>query len=101
MPAKRLSRSGSGESLANALEESRSVKAKRTAPEQKAESLPAKIVERVLPKLDLDQLADGIAAKLSEEILTSLKIDTIVATLLEKFGGEVEEALTSAIIERM
>ena len=77
------------------------MKAKRTAPEPKAASLPAKIVERVLPKLDLDQLADGIASKLSAEILTSLKIETIAATILEKIGGEVEEALTSAIIERM
>ena len=69
-----------------------------TAP---AESLPAKLVERVLPKLNTDQLADAIAVKLSDQILTSLQVDKIVSSLLERYGSEVEEAITSAVIARM
>ena len=75
--------------------------ARRTVSSTPAESLPAKIVERVLPKLNTDQLADAIAVKLSDQILTSLQVDKIVSSLLERYGSEVEEAITSATIDRM
>ena len=95
MPPKRLAWSDSSESLAAAMGTKRSVKAKPSAP------LPVKIVERVLPKLDTDQLADAIAGKLSERLLTSLQVDSIVSTLLEKYGSELDEAITAAIVEKM
>ena len=63
--------------------------------------LPAKIVAMVLPKLDLEQLSENIAQKLSEHILTHLELDSVVMAIIGKHGGEVEAAITSAIIERM
>ena len=95
MPPKRLERSDSSESLAAAMAPKPKKQAKPSAP------LPVKIVERVLPKLDTDQLADAIAGKLSEQLLTNLKVDTIVSKLLEKYGSELEEGITAAIVEKM
>ena len=73
------------------------MKARPSAPT----TLAAKIVDRVIPHIDTDGLAETIGAKLSEQILSSLKIDSIVSTLMEKYSTEVEEAITSAIIEQM
>ena len=63
--------------------------------------LPAKIVAMVLPKLDLEQLSENIAQKLSEHILTHLELDSVVRAIMDKHGGAVEDALTSALIRRM
>ena len=73
------------------------MKAKPTA----SQPLSARLVEKILVKLDVDQLAEAIGDKLSEQMLGSLHTDAIVARLVEKYGPEVEEALTSAIIERL
>ena len=62
--------------------------------------LPGKIVAMVLPKLDLEPLSEKIAQKLSEHILTHLEVDSVVRALLDKHGCAVEEALTSAIVEK-
>ena len=51
--------------------------------------------------MDLDQLADTIADRLSEHIISSFKVDSIVTVLLEKHGKELEDLMTSAIVERM
>ena len=59
-------------------------------PRPMPESLPSKIVERVLPKLDLDQLADAIAAKLSDHIIGSFKVDSITDTFLLAPGFRAE-----------
>ena len=70
---------------------------KRTATSE--ESFPTKIVQRVMHKLALEELSDTIATKLSEQILSRLQVDTLVATLLEKYGDELENAITTAIME--
>ena len=73
--------------------------AKRTATSE--DSFPTKIVERVMNKLDVEQLSETIAIKLSDEVLARLQVDTLVATLLEKYGSELENAITTAIMERI
>ena len=72
---------------------------KRTATSEA--SFPTKIVERVMNKLDVEQLSETIAIKLSDEVLARLQVDTLVATLLEKYGNELENAITTAIMERI
>ena len=61
----------------------------------------SKVIERVLAKIDTDALADTLADKLAEKLLASINVDSLVDALHAKHTEEFQEAITTAIMERL
>ena len=59
------------------------------------------VIERVLAKNGTDALADDLADKLAEKLLASINVDSLVDALHAKHTAEFQEAITTAIIERL
>ena len=64
-------------------------------------TLTTRIIDKVMAKLDLDQLAAFLADKLSEKLLGTVNIDTLVDALLVKYQAEFQHTLTEAILDKL
>ena len=61
-------------------------------------TLTTRIIDKVMAKLDLDQLAASLADKLGEKLLATVNTDTLADTLLDRYQEEFEHTLTEAIL---
>ena len=61
----------------------------------------SKLIDRVVQKIDLDEILTTIADKLCETIVEHLDVDMIVAALFKIYGVELHELLIQAIVGRL
>ena len=59
-----------------------------------------KLLDRVLDRIDLDELASPLADKLCEQLVGSLNVDRLVTTLFDNHG-ELQQGLMEAIMHRL
>ena len=64
-------------------------------------SVASKLLDRVLQKLDLDNITTAIADKRCETFVEHLDVDMTVASLFNIFGVASRELLSQAIVERL
>ena len=72
-----------------------------TQPNDANPTLTTRLIDRIMQKLDLDQLAASLADKLGERLLASVNTDTLVDTLLDIYHEEFQHTLTEAILNRL
>ena len=64
-------------------------------------NLRSKLIDRVLERIDLEELSTAIADRLGEKMLASVNVGLLVTTLFDKHGEELQRGLTNAILERL
>ena len=64
-------------------------------------SVASKLIDRVVQKIDLDEITTTIADKLSATIVEHLDVDMTVASLFKIYGVELHELLIQAIVDRL
>ena len=62
---------------------------------------PMKLIDRVLDRIDLDELSSSLADKLCKKLVESLNVDRLVSTLFDKHGEELQQGLMEAIVNRL
>ena len=62
---------------------------------------PMKLIDRVLERIDLDELASSLADQLCGKFVESLNIDRLVTTLFDSHGEELRQGLMEAIVQRL
>ena len=64
-------------------------------------SVASKLIDRVVQKIDLDEITTTIADKQCETIVEQLGADMRVASLFKIYGAELHELLIQAIVDRL
>ena len=64
-------------------------------------TVATKLIDRVMASIELDELATSLANRLGRKLLEATDTDTLVEKLFQKFQGEFQEALTTALLERL
>ena len=62
---------------------------------------PTKLIDRVLERIDLDELASSLADKLCERLVESVNVDLLVTTLFDSHGEVLPQGLIEAIVQRL
>ena len=63
--------------------------------------LNSKLIEKVMAKLDLDQLTSTLADQLGERLLATVSTDSLVNAVFDKYHEEFQHTFTQAILDRL
>ena len=63
--------------------------------------LSSRLIDKVMAKLDLDQLTSTLADQLGEKLLATVSTDSLVNVLFDKYHEEFQHTFTQAILERL
>ena len=64
-------------------------------------TLTTRLIDRIMQKMDLDQLAADLADRLGERLLATVSTDTLVNAIFEKYNEEFQQTFTQAILDRL
>ena len=70
-------------------------------PDGEKPTLANRLIDRVLDRMDLDELTSTLADKLCEKLMVSLNVDRLATTLFDMHGEELEQGLIDAIVHRL
>ena len=62
---------------------------------------PMNLIDRVLERIDLDELASTLEDRLCEKLVESVNVDRLVTTLFDSHGEELRQGLIEAIVHRL
>ena len=62
---------------------------------------PMNLIDRVLERIDLDELASSISEKVCVKLVESLNVDCLVSTIFDSHGEELRKGLIEAIVQRL
>ena len=66
-----------------------------------APTLASKRTDKIVTKLDIDELASSLADRLPHKLRESLDMGRLVKAVLDKYGEQLQESLASAIIDHL
>ena len=61
----------------------------------------AKLIDKVMERIDLDDLSNTLADQLASQLADSIKIESLVATLFTEYGEGLQDQLTNRILRRL
>ena len=70
-------------------------------PDGEKPTLANRLIDRVLDRMDLDELTSSLADKLCEQLVESLNVNRLVTTLFDMHGEELKQGLVDAIVHRL
>ena len=63
--------------------------------------LSSRLIDKVMAKLDVDQLTSTLADQLGEKLLATVSTDSLVNVLFDKYHEEFQHTFTQAILDRL
>ena len=63
--------------------------------------LSSRLIDKVMAKLDLDQLTSTLADQLGERLLATVSTDSLVNAVFDKYHEEFQHTFTQAILDRL
>ena len=68
---------------------------------QNTSKLTTSFIDKVMERINLDDLSDTLADQLASKLVDSIKIESLVSSLFDKYGDELQRGLSDAILQRL
>ena len=59
------------------------------------------LIDKVMEKIDLDELSNSLAEQLACKLADSIKIESLVESLFDKYSETLQKELSDAIIQKL
>jgi len=67
----------------------------------KKTSILITMVDKILERINLDDLTDSLADQLASKLIDSIKIESLVSSLFDKYGEELQRRLSDTILQKL
>ena len=61
--------------------------------------LTTSLIDKVMERINLDDLSDTLADQLASKLVDSIKIESLVSSLFDKYGDELQRGLSDTTLQ--